>query len=150
MGGSGGRRLSATARALSHGTLGGAQADGLFMTDFHGPFSDERMQRTYSSLGTVWLPPGWVWLEAGWAVEYTSSAVDAQGWECVLRPPRPSAAPSLPSVTSTHSHDPRLTAPFSRSPTPPPYIRGDMPMPSLAFAFTCLLRLDPFGPAPPP
>ncbi len=44
-------------------------AAGLFGTDRRGPFSDDRTQRPYANLSSVWLPPGWVWLDEAWTQE---------------------------------------------------------------------------------
>lgn len=51
-----------------------------FATDPSLPFSDARLQRRYTNLAAVWLPPGWVWLDDAWDVE-RSRGVDEAGWQ---------------------------------------------------------------------
>lgn len=55
-------------------------ATGLFPTDYHGPFSDEQMQRKHASLAGIWLPTGWVWLDDAWRLDTNTGATDTHGW----------------------------------------------------------------------
>ena len=50
-----------------------------FAPDAQLPFADVRLQKRYTNLAAVWLPPGWVWLDDAWDVERTRE-MDEAGW----------------------------------------------------------------------
>jgi hypothetical protein len=60
-------------------------AGGLLPTDYHGNWTDERMERRLPGLELP-LPQGWRWEEEGWEVDF-SPRVDEHGWEYAINWP---------------------------------------------------------------
>lgn len=60
-------------------------AGGLLPTDYHGNWTDERMERRLPGLELP-LPQGWQWEEEGWEVDL-SQRVDEHGWEYAINWP---------------------------------------------------------------
>ena len=60
-------------------------AAGLLPTDYHGNWTDERMERRLAGLELP-LPQGWRWEEESWEVDH-SRRVDEHGWEYAINWP---------------------------------------------------------------
>jgi len=63
-------------------------ASALFPTDYHGEWSDERMERKLKNgVASVALPPRWDWVEPAWHWSHPSAderPTDADGWEYAI------------------------------------------------------------------
>ena len=76
-------------------------AAGLLPTDYHGNWTDERMERQLAGL-EVPLPQGWRWEEKEWEVDL-SPTVDEHGWEYAINwPPTGFFAPAFGNRVSWH------------------------------------------------